>query len=104
MQRLAQSGVCLDVCPTSNFVLGVVPRLEDHPLPALLRAGIRCSLNADDPLPLDTSLAREYEIARDVLGLSEAELGSIARTSLEASSAPSEVITSGLQTIEKWLG
>ena len=103
VQRLARSGICLDLCLTSNVVLGVVPSFEDHPLPALLRAGICCSLNADDPLPLDTSLVREYEIGRDILGLSEAELATIARMSLEASSAPAEVTASGLQTIEKWL-
>ena len=48
--RLADQGVCLDVCPTSNLALSVVDRLEDHPLAALLAAGVRCSVNADDPL------------------------------------------------------
>ena len=55
MARLTESGVCLDVCPTSNFKLGVsVP--EAHPLAVLLDAGIRCSVNADDPLLFGSGL------------------------------------------------
>ena len=50
MTRLADSDIVLDVCPTSNLLLSVYPSLAEHPLPELLDAGIRCSLNGDDPL------------------------------------------------------
>ena len=50
IERLANDGVCLDVCPTSNVCLKVVPSIEEHPLSVLIDAGIKCSLNGDDPL------------------------------------------------------
>ena len=46
--RLASTAICLDVCPTSNFKLGVFEP-KTHPLPSLLQAGVRCSVNADSP-------------------------------------------------------
>jgi adenosine deaminase len=81
-RRLVASGVCLDVCPTSNVLLGVASSLETHPLPALLASGVRCSLNADDPLPFDVSILDEYERCRSRMGLDDAQLADIARTSL----------------------
>ena len=62
MRRLADSPVCLDVCPSSNVMLSVVPSIEAHPLPALLAAGIRCTLNADDPLLFGPNLLDEYAL------------------------------------------
>ena len=63
VRRLADEGVCLDVCPTSNVQLGVVPSLEAHPLPALVQAGVAVSLNADDPVIFGSGLLDEYELA-----------------------------------------
>jgi len=103
VQRLAREGVCLDVCPTSNVLMSVVPSMESHPLPALLSAGVRCSINAYDPLPFDTDLLREYERCRDVLGLTDEDLASVARTSIEASAAPPEVVERALAGIASWL-
>ena len=50
VDRLAGQQVCLDVCPTSNVALSVVPDLDHHPLPTLLERGVACTINADDPL------------------------------------------------------
>ncbi len=69
--ELVERGTCLDVCPTSNVVLSVVPSLAAHPLPALLEAGVRCSINADDPLVFGPGCREEYELCRTELGLSD---------------------------------
>ncbi len=61
--ELAERGVVLDVCPTSNLRTAVVPDLAAHPLPTLRAAGILCSINTDDPAMFGTDLGREYEIA-----------------------------------------
>jgi adenosine deaminase len=103
VERLAQAGVCLDVCPTSNLLLGVVPDLAAHPLPALMSAGVRCSLNADDPLLFGVGLADEYRIGREALGLDDAALARLAASSIEASSAPQDVKRSALAGISAWL-
>lgn len=100
--RIVGSAVCLDVCPTSNFKLGVsVP--EDHPLPALLAAGVRCTVNADDPLLFGSSLLGEYELCRSQFSLSDHELASIAADSIDCSGAPDELKVAGAAAISRWL-
>ena len=103
VERLAEAGTCLDVCPTSNVLLSVVPSLEAHPLPRLLEAGVRCSINADDPLLFGSGLLEEYTRCRTVLGLTDEQLATAARASLEASGAPRELVLTGLEGIEAWL-
>ena len=58
-----ERGVVLDVCPLSNLRTGAVASLEDHPLPRLVAAGVRCSISTDDPAMFDTDLTRDYEAA-----------------------------------------
>jgi adenosine deaminase len=103
VRRLAADGVCLDVCPTSNVRLGVVTAMEAHPLLRLLESGVRCSVNADDPLLFGSGLLDEYVVCREVLGLDDEVLSTIAATSLTASAAPSEIVAHGLAGIRAWL-
>jgi aminodeoxyfutalosine deaminase len=67
--ELAGRGTVLDVCPLSNLRTGVVRSLEEHPLPHLVAAGVRCSISTDDPAMFDTDLTRDYEAAAQ-LGVS----------------------------------
>jgi aminodeoxyfutalosine deaminase len=66
--ELAGRGIVLDVCPLSNLRTGAVASLEEHPLPRLVAAGVRCSISTDDPAMFDTDLTRDYEAAAS-LGL-----------------------------------
>ncbi|GAA3744648.1 adenosine deaminase [Salinactinospora qingdaonensis] len=103
MKRLADEGTALDVCLTSNHVLGVVKHLDEHPLPRLLDAGVLCSLGSDDPLLFETSLLTEYQNARAQLSLTDPQLAALARTSICASGAPDELITSAAAGVTTWL-
>ncbi len=103
VERLADQPVCLDVCPTSNVALSVVPDLADHPLPTLLARGVACTINADDPLLFGVDLLHEYEVARDVLHLDAAALALCARTSIEHSGAPTALKTKTGHSIDAWL-
>jgi adenosine deaminase len=103
VKRLADSPVCLDVCPTSNVMLSVVPSLADHPLPALLDAGVRCSLNGDDPLLFGPNLLEEYELCRTAFGFDDERLAFIAACSIEASGAPGELKSSARKGIARWI-
>jgi aminodeoxyfutalosine deaminase len=69
LAELAGRGTVLDVCPLSNLRTGAVKSLEEHPLPRLVAAGVRCSISTDDPAMFDTDLTRDYEAASS-LGLS----------------------------------
>ena len=69
VRELAGRGTVLDVCPLSNLRTGAVASLDEHPLPRLVAAGVRCSISTDDPAMFDTDLSRDYEAAAS-LGLS----------------------------------
>jgi len=101
--RLADDQVCLDVCPTSNVSLSVVDALHVHPLPALLEAGVPCSINADDPLLFGVGLLDEYIVCREHLGLGDDALASCARSSIDHGGAPHEVKIRARQAIDAWL-
>src|SRR4029079_16624773 len=88
LKRLADEEVCLDVCPTSNVHLKVVPGFAENPLHARLDAGVQVSLNADDPLFFGSGVLGEYEVARQTFGLDDATLAHIAGCSIRASGAP----------------
>jgi adenosine deaminase len=103
LDELAGRKVTLDVCLTSNKALGVVPDTAKHPLPALLAAGVGCSLGADDPLMFGAGLLDEYETARSELGLSDDQLAALARTSVQTSGAPASVIAQATAGIGAWL-
>jgi adenosine deaminase len=59
----AGRGIVLDVGPASNLATGVVTELARHPLPALVAAGVQCSLSTDDPAMFGTGLGIEYQVA-----------------------------------------
>ena len=71
MTELAERGIVLDVCPTSNLRTGAVRSLDEHPLPQLVAAGIACTWNTDDPAMFGIDLASEHQVARS-LGVSPA--------------------------------
>jgi aminodeoxyfutalosine deaminase len=61
--ELADRGIVLDVSPISNVRTGAVGSLDEHPLPKLVAAGVRCSISTDDPAMFGTDLTREYAAA-----------------------------------------
>lgn len=61
LARLRRDATPLEVCPQSNYRLGVAKPGEPHPIRALLDAGMRCTVNSDDPAMFETDLNREYE-------------------------------------------
>jgi len=100
---LAAKKVCLDVCPTSNLLLGVTDTLINHPLPRLLSRGVPCTINSDDPLLFGCSLLSEYDICRTTWGMSDLQMAECARTSFVYSRAPPDLVKRGLTGITDWL-
>jgi adenosine deaminase len=87
VRELAERQITLEVCPTSNVVLGVFATFEDHPFLELRAAGIPLTLGSDDPPYFGASVGGEYAVARERFGLDDAELVGITRTAIEASFA-----------------
>jgi adenosine deaminase len=103
VEALAARGIPLDVCPTSNVLLDVVDTLDAHPLPRLLAAGVRCSINADDPIIFGPDILAEYELCRQSLHLTDEQLADCAWTSIETTLAPAELKRAAKARIDAWL-
>ncbi len=88
VRELADRGVFLHVCPTSNVRLGAVSSYAEHPLRRLLEAGCRVTLGTDDPLLFGASLVDEYRRALTDLGLSWTELARVAHAGFDAALLP----------------
>src|SRR6266480_3572390 len=102
-KHLAAGGITCEVCPASNVAMGVAAQPGDVPLPALLDAGVPVALGADDPLLFGSRLTAQYELARRVHGLSDAELAGLAAMSVRGSAAPAAVAAGLLAGIDAWL-
>jgi aminodeoxyfutalosine deaminase len=67
--HLAERRIALDLCPTSNVMLGVCASLADHPLARLHGAGVPVTVNSDDPTMFGTTLTDEVAALSGPLGL-----------------------------------
>ncbi len=74
LKYLAQHQICLEMCPTSNWITGATPSLAHHPIKAVLRAGAPVCINTDDPGIFGISLPYEREICHSQVGLSKDEI------------------------------
>lgn len=90
VELVREHDVMLEVCPTSNLLLGVVDDLADHPLPRLRAEGLRVCVNTDDPGWFATDLLTELRIASD-LGVSAADHVAMQRDAVAASFASDDV-------------
>jgi adenosine deaminase len=70
VELAAQSQIPFEVCVTSNYQSGVVPAINDHPLPRMLQAGLKVTVNTDDPSISRITLSDEYRLVCEELGLS----------------------------------
>lgn len=85
MKRLAARRIPLTVCPLSNVKLRVFPRIEDHNIARLLRAGLMVTMNSDDPSYFGGYVTENYIACADALAMTPAEVYRTARNGFEAS-------------------
>ena len=90
MARLVKEQVPVEVCVTSNLRTGCCKSLEQHPLRRYFDRSLKVTLASDDPAMFGTSLGREYQLAQEAFGFTQAELERLARNSFEASFLPEE--------------
>ncbi len=83
--RLAAEGMTLTVCPLANLKLCVVGDIADHPLQIMLGAGLRATVNSDDPSYFGGYVNANYRAVADALDLSKDELLTLARNSFAGS-------------------
>lgn len=79
-ELLAERRIPVDICPSSNRSLAT--DVDPHPLPRMLRAGVRCALGTDDPGLIPCDLDTEATAARR-MGLDGAALAALRRHGAE---------------------
>jgi adenosine deaminase len=103
LARDVDSGVALEVCPTSNVSLGVYSTLDEVPVRQLLDAGADVALGADDPLLFGSRLAGQYAVLRAAQHFTDAELARLAGMSIRRSCAPDALKAKALAGVDDWL-
>ncbi|MEV5611651.1 adenosine deaminase [Streptomyces sp. NPDC052225] len=107
LAHLAEHGIPLEVCPTSNIATRAVRTLEEHPLKQFVDAGVTVTINSDDPPMFSTDLNTEYGVAARLLGLDERGLADLAKNAVRASfldKAGQERIAAEIDTYtDNWL-
>ena len=103
LDQLAERGIACEVCPASNVSLGVFAEAAEVPLRAMVEAGVRVALGADDPLLFGSRLLAQYHLARAVHGFDDAGLAGLAASSVRASLAPEQTKQRLLSGIAAWL-
>lgn len=83
-----ERGTVLELCPTSNWLSGVCATKESHPFRTIMEAGIRTTLNTDDPGIMNIDLLDEYRLLRDGMGFTEPEFVQINQWARDASFIP----------------
>lgn len=77
IDHLINQEITLEVCPTSNYKLNVVPSLSEHPIRTLFDLGVPVTVNSDDPLFFNTTLTDEYYVLAEALDFTLLELKEI---------------------------
>lgn len=88
IDRLVNESIPLTMCPLSNLRLKVIDQLSDHPLPLLLRQGVKVSINSDDPAYFGGYIGDNYAAMVEAHALSADDVVTLAHNSLESSFLP----------------
>jgi adenosine deaminase len=103
VRDLAARAIPLTVCPLSNLRLNVVPSLAALPLRAMLDSGLNVSIHSDDPPYFGGYIADNYGQCQHSLGLSPADLASLARNSFTGAFIPPDHRARGHAAVDAWL-
>jgi adenosine deaminase len=103
VKRLAAEQMTLTVCPLSNLKLCVVDDLEAHPLKRMLGLGLKATLNSDDPAYFGGYLGENWMRTAEALGLTRAELVTLAKNSFTGSFLPEAAVKQRLAEIDAYV-
>lgn len=101
VQALAERQVTLTVCPLSNFKLGVVDDLSRHPILTMLEAGLKATINSDDPAYFGGYVNDNYRALIKELPLTGDHLYRLVRNGFEGAWLPTEQKQKHIETLDQ---
>ena len=102
VEELVSRKMGLTVCPLSNHKLCVIDNLKDHPLRAMLNAGLMASINSDDPAYFGGHMIANYMAMTEALKLDKAELTAFAKISFMTSFLSDESKEKRIRQVEEF--
>ncbi|MGC1183424.1 adenosine deaminase [Legionella sp.] len=84
MAMIKDKDITLELCPTSNIFLGLFTNMENHPFPKFYSAGIKISINSDDPPFMGTTLGLEYERVQKSYNYSDETMNTITQMAIKS--------------------
>ena len=103
VQRLAELKLPLTVCPQSNLRLAVIPDMREHPIRQMLAAGLRATVNSDDPAYFGGYVNDNFEALVDATDLSADEIVKLVRNSFKSSFLDKNSIQAHLDAVQEVL-
>ncbi|MFI2363285.1 adenosine deaminase [Promicromonospora sp. NPDC019610] len=100
--RVAADQVPFTVCPVSNVRLRAVPSLAEHPLPAMIDAGMLVSINSDDPPYFGAYVDDVDDAVTAALGLTRDQRAALAAASFRGSFLAGDQVAAHLADVEAW--
>ena len=99
IELIKSSSVTVETNPRSNYLTRAVASIEEHPLKEFIKAGVKCTIGADDPEILDTDLNKEYSLAVNKMGLSLEDIQYTLKCAAEGSFLAPDKKQQGLKEI-----
>lgn len=98
VKLVIDNDITLELCPTSNLLTGSIAVIEDHPLKRLLDAGVKTTINTDDPSLFAIDWNSEYALVSNSLGLTGADIDQCIENAKAASFIDADTIASAWGT------
>jgi adenine deaminase len=104
VQRLADEGKTLTVCPLSNLKLRVVKAMDQHPLLTMLNKRLRATVNSDDPAYFGGYISDNYRALIEHLAITREHLYRLACNAFEGAWLSEEEKAGHLKTVDEVFG
>jgi len=91
LQEVITANVTLELCPTSNWLTNGIKSLDTHPFRKLMEAGVKTTINSDDPGVFGIDLRNEYELLARSYKMTEKEFTQCNDIAAKASFIPLEL-------------
>ena len=101
VQRLVELQIPLTVCPQSNLRLAVVDNMAAHPIRKMLAAGLKVTVNSDDPAYFGGYMNDNFNALVDAVDLSREEIIKLVKNSFKSSFMEKEARQRYLSTVEE---
>ena len=98
---ITENGITLDMCPTSNYRLGVVDSIHKHPVRRFFDSGVKVTVSSDDPLFFNSDLTGELSLLQKIFDFNIEEIFQLTRNAIDGAFLSPEKKSRIYNTLDK---